>query len=142
MKLSMPFNCNSVMDFDLQSNKYREDKNASGKIQGNCEFNDCYKAALFLNGGELLFFIDGRTFPFESDSVLIKYHHVINEASTVFSIECDGEEYQTTYQSWWYDIPGFIPVEPEQDADEDYLAYIYQVWLDKTLSTSLKQQWS
>lgn len=142
MKLSMPFNCNSIVDFDLQNENFTEDQNATGKIQGNCDFNECYKAALFLKDKELLFFLDGKIFQFESNNVLIKYHHVINEGSTVFSIKCDGEEYRIIYHSWWSDIPDFIPVEPEQDADEDYLAYIYQIWLDKEISTSLKQQWS
>jgi len=54
----------------------------------------------------------------------------------------DGENFSIEYDAWWADIPSFEPVEPEMDEDEDFMGYIYAVWMNKTLQNNLISSWS
>ncbi|MEH8019568.1 hypothetical protein MN202_20220 [Rheinheimera muenzenbergensis] len=42
----------------------------------------------------------------------------------------------------WAEIPDFVPVEPEMDKDEDYLAYIYYVWQTPSIQQARLKRWT
>ncbi|WP_277252494.1 hypothetical protein, partial [Neptunomonas phycophila] len=100
------------------------------------------KVAIFRDGNQLILQIGEKKWNLSSQDVVLRYSHNFSKKVTVFEVELDGENLSIEYDAWWADIPSFEPVEPEMDEDEDFMGYIYAVWMNKTLQNNLISSWS
>ena len=100
------------------------------------------KIAIYREGNNLTLQIGGDTWNLSSDDVEVKYSHDFSRKTTCFEVESGGEAAFIEYEAWWSGIPGFEPVEPEMDEDEDFMGYVYAVWKNKSLQNSLIRSWA
>lgn len=97
---------------------------------------------LFCTGGSLFLQIGLDKWSLACNDVEVKYFHRLESKKTYFEVGNKQNSFSIEYKSWWADIPSFEPVEPEMDADEYYLAYIFSIWRDTQLIQSLISEWT
>lgn len=141
MILSMPFQRNSKVNFDPVSGN-KTDSPADEISSGNLHHVADHTIALYAQDGQLKLQIDKKVWPFSNTTVHINYHHKLQQRLTHFAITSPNDNFSMDYRAWWADIPDFQPTEPEMDQDEDYLAYIYEVWKTPSIQQALLKKWT
>ncbi len=142
MILSKPFDRGELTDFDSPTCAIKPVVNTSEKPKGNFHQLGQRKVAIFRDGNQLILQIGEKKWNLSSQDVVLRYSHNFSKKVTVFEVELDGENFSIEYDAWWADIPGFEPVEPEMDEDEDFMGYVYAVWMNKALQNNLISSWS
>lgn len=140
--LSKPYSGSELVEFNSFTGKIDTAVGFIGKPAGNC---CCVKGkwvVLFCTGGSLILQIGLDKWSLACNEVGVKYFHRLESKKTYFEVSNKQNSFSIEYKSWWADIPSFEPVEPEMDADEDYLAYIFSIWRDKQLIQSLISEWT
>jgi hypothetical protein len=94
--------------------------------------------ALYAEQGELWFQWNERRWPLAAPDLQLSYAHDLAAAATTFT----AGDRSITYPAWWRGDPAFDPLVPEQDEQEDYLAYVVAVWSDPLLQASLLDAWA
>ena len=94
--------------------------------------------ALYADQGELWFQWNERRWPLASADLELTYAHDLAAAVTTFT----AGDRSITYPAWWRGDPAFDPLVPEQDEQEDYLAYVVAVWSEPALQASLLDAWA
>ncbi|WP_134052121.1 hypothetical protein [Rheinheimera aquimaris] len=141
MILSMPFQRNEKVNFDPVSG-YKSAAAADEVSSGNFHNIEGHSVALYAQDGQLKLQIDKKVWLFSSSTLNIDYHHKFQQRLTHFSITSPDDNFAIDYRAWWADIPDFEPLEPEMDQDEDYLAYIYEVWKTPSIQQALLERWT
>lgn len=140
MILSKPFD-NKLVDFQPLTGEISIPNLVSEKICGNYQKVDDFDVAIYCRDGALTLQIGEDCWSLLS-SVRFNYFHNLATKKTIFEV-IDGENSVIfEYKSWWADIPGFEPVEPEMDADEDFLGYVFYIWSNREVQKSLIAKWS
>lgn len=85
--------------------------------------------------------IDSQIWLLSATQLKLHFHHDMRKRQTHFAITSPAGDFSIDYPAWWAEIPDFEPVEPEMDKDEDYLAYIYEVWQTPSLQQALLKRW-
>ena len=86
--------------------------------------------------------IDSQLWPLSAPHLKLHFYHDVRKRQTHFAITSPAGDFAIDYPAWWAEIPDFVPVEPEMDKDEDYLAYIYEVWQTPSLQQALLKSWT
>lgn len=141
MILSKPFDKNQLVAFNPYSLTAIPLENISEKPVGNLHFVGKHCVAIYCEKNDLFIQIDTNKWSLSSGNLNIKYFHKKTSRTTFFSIEEGEKIILIEYESWWKDIPGFMPMEPEMDEDEDFLGYVFSVWRNKKLQQSLVLSW-
>jgi len=142
MILSKPFDNGELIDFDSLTCTFKAVKNAGEKPKGNFHLVGRNNVAIFSNNNLLILQIGEKTWNLSSRDVALRYFHNLPKKLTVFEVELDGQNTTIEYEAWWAGIPGFELNEPEMDEDEDFMGYVYAVWMNKALQQNLIASWS
>jgi len=94
--------------------------------------------ALYADNGELWFQWNERRWALASPDLHLSYAHDVAAALTTFT----AGDRSITYPAWWRGDPAFDLLVPEQDEQEDYLAYVVAVWSDPPLQARLRDAWA
>ncbi|MFZ6760145.1 hypothetical protein ACO0K9_23340 [Undibacterium sp. Ji50W] len=125
--------------FDTHTGCVKPTENSNWhNVCGNSSVLESAIAALYVEEGSLYFQLNANRWNIASPTLSMKYWHVFDKKSTIFSIE----EIQIEFPSWWRDDPCFEQNIPEHDEAEDYLGYIFAVWQNKQLQLALINRWS
>jgi hypothetical protein len=76
--------------------------------------------ALYADAGTLWFQWNDRRWDLADPGLQLTYGHHLAQRTTTFT----ASDQSITYPAWWIDDPAFEPMIPEQDRQEDYLAYV------------------
>jgi len=142
MILSKPFDRGELIDFDSSTCTFKSVVNIGEKPKGNFHLLGQRKVAIFSDDNLLILQIGEKTWNLSSQDVVLRYSHNLSKKMTVFEVKLDGQNISIEYDAWWAGIPGFEPVEPEMDEDEDFMGYVYAVWMNKALQHNLISNWS
>ena len=141
LSLSMPFRLNTKVllctETGAITSTFKPDP-----IRGNFQNVGRHSVALYAQDNQLKLQIDKKVWLFSSSTLNIDYHHKFQQRLTHFSITSPDDNFAIDYRAWWADIPDFEPLEPEMDQDEDYLAYIYEVWKTPSIQQALLERWT
>ena len=94
--------------------------------------------ALYADEGALWLQWNERRWPLASQDLRLGYAHDLAAAVTTFT----AGDRSIAYPAWWRGDPAFDPLIPEQDEQEDYLAYVVAVWGDEALQARLLEAWA
>jgi hypothetical protein len=140
MYLRLPFSGARIVDFDVATGTFSEVRNAEGERSfGTAGIVDEQVIALYAKEGVLFIQVGLRRW--RLDEVSVSYAHIKHDKKTIFNLTCGDASLELIYPAWWSVIPNFEPVEPEMDADEDYLGYLYEVFSNKRLQQNLINSW-
>jgi hypothetical protein len=141
MILSMPFQRNIKVKFEPQSGSHMQISTVEN-ASGNLHQVDGHSVALYALDGQLYLQIDTKIWPFSAQQLKLSYHHKVPQQQTHFALSSPTGDFAIDYPAWWANIPDFELVEPEMDKDEDYLAYIYEVWQTPSIQQTLLKRWT
>ncbi|MEP6506569.1 MAG: hypothetical protein ABJD97_24755, partial [Betaproteobacteria bacterium] len=110
---------------------------ASTRGHGTLAIVDGQAFALYADAGVLWFQWNEQRWPFASDDLCLAYGHDLATATTTFG----ANDRTIAYAAWWRDDPAFDARVPEQDAQQDYLAYVVATQRDPVLQQSLLAAW-
>jgi hypothetical protein len=68
----------------------------------------------------------------------VRYYHDFERKITTFEIN----DFRIEYEAWWAHDPGFNKFAPEEDETFDFLAYVFQLWVDERRRQGLIEQWA
>lgn len=142
MILSKPFHKGELVDFDETEGAVNHNVDAPGKPKGNFHFLDQKCIAIYSKGDSLILQIDSDKWELSSGAVELRYFHDVTKRTTCFEVNSPEGSVSIEYNAWWAGIPGFVPVEPEMDEDEDFLGYVFAVWKNKHLQANLIGRWA
>lgn len=142
MILSKPYEKNALVKFESKTATINPFAGQTEKVTGNCHIVEGTLVALFCEKGVLTLQVGLEKWDLSSKSIQIKYLHDVPTRSTYFEVNHSGIITSIRYKAWWADIPGFLPVEPEMDEDEDFMGYIYAVWKNEGLQNALIAKWN
>ncbi|MGI2112690.1 hypothetical protein ACRN9G_03710 [Shewanella frigidimarina] len=142
MILSRPFNNGELIDFDNSTSTFKSVINIGEKPKGNFHLLGQRKVAIFSDDNLLILQIGEKKWNLSSEDVVLRYSHNCSKKMTTFEVESDGQDISVEYEAWWAGIPSFEPIEPEMDEDEDFMGYVYAVWMNKVLQQKLISSWS
>lgn len=137
----MPFKRNIKVNFEPKSGSHSQVSTVKN-VSGNMHQVKGHTFALYAQDGKLYLQVDSKVWPFSTDGISLHYHHMLHQQQTHFAITSPAGDFSIDYPAWWAEIPDFEPVEPETDKDEDYLAYIYEVWQIPPLQQVLIKSWT
>ncbi|CAA0101666.1 Uncharacterised protein [BD1-7 clade bacterium] len=132
MILSRPFESGGLVDFEIETGRVINDASVSGKPIGSFHQVGDFCITLYCESGSIFLQIGRERWDLSDNGIELRYFHIIARRRTFFSIDPANLPISIEYDAWWADIPGFEPVEPEMDQDEDFLGYVYYVWQEKT----------
>jgi hypothetical protein len=141
MILYKPFGGGEVVEFDATNCLVKPCIDSTGKPVGNIHSFLGKCIAIYHEVNTLILQIDNDKWDIRSDKLEMHYFHELVDKTTHFEILSEGKLFSIRYQSWWAEIPHFLPVEPEMDQDEDFLGYIFAVWNSGQLQKSLMASW-
>lgn len=141
MILSKPFDKGDLVDFDATIGAVSLSVNVSGKPKGNFHLLDQKCLAIYCEGNALILQIGSDKWEFYSGDIELRYFHNVAKRTTCFEVKSQEKSVSIEYKAWWAEIPGFEPVEPEMDEDEDFLGYVFSVWKNKQLQERLISNW-
>ncbi len=99
--------------------------------------------SLFVDRGHLLLQL-GRD-RFEAAEASVRYRHDFETGTTEFVVEGGGRKAAVSYPAWWAEL-GLAPEEvmftPEQDEQEDFLAYLAGVLATDAAQARFRSRWS
>jgi hypothetical protein len=142
MILSKPFDKGDLVDFDVSTGVAISNVGVSVKPKGNFHLLDQKLLAIYCEGNTLILQLDTDKWELSSVDVELMYFHNLANKTTCFEVKSPEKSVSIEYKAWWAEIPGFEPVEPEMDEDEDFLGYVYAVWKNKQLQGSLISSWA
>ena len=142
MILSKPFDKGEFIDFDSSTCNFKSVVNIDEKPKGNFHLLGQNKVAIFSDNNQLILQIGDKTWNLSSQDIVLRYSHSLSKKMTSFEVKSNGQNISIEYEAWWAGIPSFEPIEPEMDEDEDFMGYIYAVWVNKALQQSLISSWS
>ena len=138
----MPYKRNIKVEFNCLSGEATNEVSPDKKPTGNMHHINGYNIALYLQDGQLKLQINSQIWIFASKELKISFYHDVLQRTSHFSITSPQGDFTLEYPAWWSEMPDFEPFEPEMDKDEDYLAYIYEVWQQPTIQNALQKRWS
>ncbi|WP_104399826.1 hypothetical protein [Vibrio penaeicida] len=139
MILLKPFDGGKKVFFDVGVGEVIHGVDVSGDVNGNFHSTGCDNAAIYRLNDTLVLQINDKRWDFPS--IGIRYFHKVKDKTTVFEISEGDVCTKIEYDSWWSAIPGFEPIEPEMDEDEDFYGYLFAVWKDISLQKVLVNRW-
>ncbi|WP_347330488.1 hypothetical protein [Marinimicrobium locisalis] len=142
MNLTMPEQRGVLVEFDERNLSVKRMARFRSPKKGVLSFIQGHTVALYEKSGGLVLQIDHQVWDLLSDRVALSYHHDFKSRTTLFKVSDDLAEFSVDYPAWWSSIPNFQPVEPEMDAEEDFMAYVIEVSKDPGLCKSLVSFWS
>ena len=142
MILSKPFDNGDLIDFDCSTATINPVVIVAEKPKGNFHLLEQRNVAIYSDNNALKLQIGEDVQNLSSGEAVIRYFHNVSRKTTCFEVESEGRITSIEYKAWWAEIPGFEPVEPEMDEDEDFMGYIYAVWNNKQLQQSLIATWA
>lgn len=142
MILSRPFDKGDLVDFDTITGAVGFNVRVSEKPKGNFHALDQTCLAIYSDDNSLILQIDSDKWDLSSEDIELRYFHNLAKRTTCFEVRFRDKAFSIEYKAWWAEIPGFEPVEPEMDEDEDFLAYVFEVWKNKKLQRSLINRWA
>lgn len=92
---------------------------------------------LYAEGGTLMLQLGVRRWPLDG-TVPVNYTHDFSKKSTTFSIG----DYSVEYEAWWAWDPTYNKFAPERDEDEDPLAYVYALLMDRQRRGEVVKRWN
>lgn len=93
--------------------------------------------SLYAEGGTLMLQLGVRRWPLDG-TVPVNYTHDFSKKSTTFSIG----DYSVEYEAWWAWDPTYNKFAPERDEDEDPLAYVYALLMDRQRRGEVVKRWN
>ncbi|PXF30703.1 hypothetical protein WH50_14000 [Pokkaliibacter plantistimulans] len=142
MILSKPFDKGDLVDFDASIGVVNSNVDVSVKPKGNFHLLDQRCLAIYCEDNVLILQMDRDKWELSSADVELRYFHNLANRTTCFEVKSPKKSVSIEYKTWWAEIPGFEPVEPEMDEDEDFLGYVFSVWKNKQLQGSLISNWA
>jgi len=141
MILYKPFDKNKFVEFDPKRSDFIPEVREKVEPVGNFHIVGERCIALYCKGGKLFLQIDSERWDLSSGSVAISYFHDFEKKTTTFEVDDGTSSARLEYDAWWSEIPGFQPLEPEMDSEEDFLAYVVEVWRNRSVQKSLIERW-
>ncbi|CCN85687.1 hypothetical protein VIBNISFn27_1100003 [Vibrio nigripulchritudo SFn27] len=139
MILFKPFDGSKKVFFDVDAGEVLPGIDVSGSVNGNFHSIGSNNTAIYSYNETLVLQVNDRKW--NLPSIEVRYFHKIRDKTTVFEIIEDDNCTTIEYDSWWSTIPGFNPIEPEMDEDEDFYGYLFAVWKDISLQEVLIERW-
>ncbi|WP_157381660.1 hypothetical protein [Burkholderia ubonensis] len=96
------------------------------------EMNFC----MYAEDGRLYLQLEARRWEINNQE-LVYYRHNFDRKTTTFRIS----DLNIEYEAWWAFDPTFNKFAPERDADEDFLAYVYELSKDEKKRAGLIGRW-
>jgi len=131
-----------LVDFDASTCVVNSNVSASIKPKGSFHLLGQRPLAIYCENNTLILQIDSDKWDLSSVDLQLRYFHNLANKTTRFEVKSPEKSVSIEYKAWWADIPGFEPVEPEMDEDEDFLGYVFAVWKNKQLQQSLISTWA
>ena len=141
MILTKPFDNGGRVEFEVSTGTAAPVPDMTEKPQGDFASVSSSNVAIYCENNKLFLQVDKQRWDLASGDLVLKYYHYLAKKTTRFEVHAADKDVVIEYKSWWSDIPGFEPVEPEMDEDEDFLGYVYAVWKNQKLQKSLVKQW-
>ena len=110
--------------------------------RGNSDCIAGHSISIYARDGQLHLQIDGQSWLLSDTQLRLKFYHNVAKRTSHFALTSPSTDFAINYPAWWADIPDFEPIEPEMDKDEDYLAYIYEVWKTPSIQQTLLERWT
>ena len=110
--------------------------------RGNSDCIAGHNIALYARDGQLHLQIDEQSWLLSDAQLWLKFYHDVAKRTSHFALTSPSADFAIDYLAWWADIPDFEPIEPEMDKDEDYLAYVYEVWKTPSIQQALLKRWT
>lgn len=142
MILTMPFNRSIKVEFDCVTGGKKTITGDVAISKGILHSVNSHNIALYSHYGKLKLQVDTKVWDFTDEDLKITYHHNIANRTSVFRVLSPDLNFVLEYPAWWSFIPNFLPIEPEMDQDEDFLAYIQTVWQSLSIQKSLLKKWN
>ncbi|NRD72174.1 hypothetical protein HQQ94_02755 [Shewanella sp. VB17] len=143
MILSKPFDKGELVDFDSSTCTFNKPvTDIDEKSKGNFHLLEQNIVAIFSLNSLLILQIGDKKWDLSSEDTLLRYSHDFIKKTTIFEVELNELNVSIEYEAWWAGIPNFEPIKPEIDEDEDFMGYIYAVWMNKGLQQHLISIWS
>ena len=140
MYLKMPFSGGSIK-FNPATGSFTSAEIPAGvKSSGNAGVVSGHLIAVYVQENVLYVQVDRQHW--KITDLNISYVHDVENKQTIFSLNNGEAKVDLVYRAWWSEIPDFRPIEPEMDADEDFLGYVYSIFSDKDLQNHLIAAWS
>lgn len=111
-------------------------------VKGNSDCIAGHNMALYARDGQLHLQIDGQNWLLADAQLRLNFYHNVTKRTSHFTLTSPAANFAIDYPAWWAEISDFVPVEPEMDKDEDYLAYIYHVWQTPSIQQALLKRWT
>lgn len=125
----MPFNKNKYVQFDTLSGEVFYLSDSENTHQGLFEKTNEFNIALYKDINQTTIIqINKVKYKLLDEETEIEYFHDFDNKKTIFKIKNFSKSTIIKYDSWWSHIPNYIPLQPELDEDEDFLAYVYTIW--------------
>jgi hypothetical protein len=141
MILSRPFDEGDLVDFDPASGVASLKVNVEGVSRGNFYLLDQQSLAIYCENNTLFLQIGSDRWDLSSSDTELIYSHDFSRKTTCFDVKSQSKSMSIEYMAWWAVIPGFEPIEPEMDEEEDFLGYVFAVWKNKSLQKNLISSW-
>lgn len=141
MILCKPFDMGKFVDFDCSTGSSMPSDSVDNQ-KGNFHIVEGNAVAIYNRDNRLMLQIGLKIWDISSDKIELNYFHNIAKRTSCFQVLFNEELISVEYEAWWAKIPGFEPIEPEMDEDEDFMAYVFSVWKNTQLQKNLLSQWS
>ncbi|WP_203141004.1 hypothetical protein [Marinobacter mangrovi] len=142
MILSKPFDRGDLVNFDPSTGATNSTVDVPSKPKGNFHQLGQRCIAIYCEDNALILQVDRDKWDLSSMGVNLNYFHNLDSRTTCFEVKSSEKSVSLEYKSWWAEIPGFEPVEPEMDEDEDFLGYVFEIWKNRKLQESLIRSWT
>ncbi|WP_027328394.1 hypothetical protein [Marinimicrobium agarilyticum] len=142
MILTMPERRGARVEFDEKSLSVQKATRLCDRKKGVLSFIQTHTVALYEKSGGLILQIDHQVWDLLSERVYCRFSHDFRSKTTLFKVSGGQSEFSVEYPAWWSSIPNFEPLEPEMDAEEDFMAYLCEVSKNRGLCESLISSWS
>ncbi|GAA6169022.1 hypothetical protein [Sessilibacter corallicola] len=141
MILSKPYDQNRLVEFNPGLANHHLVSDSNQDECGVFHLEGDIPVALYCDSGKLILQLQNKCWDIASPNVKLNYFHDFKLAKTHFSIEGDGQSDSIEYISWWSELPGSIPLNPEEDKEEDFMAYLLDVWKNERVQKKLIDSW-
>lgn len=106
-------------------------------IRGACAPVEKMDVCLYAEDNRLFLQLAARRWEIASNTK-VNYFHDFDRKVTTFCIA----DFQVEYEAWWSLDPGYNKFAPELDESYDFLAYVYQLWLEEERRRQLIERWA
>ncbi len=110
----------------------------AGASRGNASTIGDDTFALYADADALWFQWNDRRWQLADPGLKLMYGHHLSQRTTTFA----ANDQSITYPAWWIDDPAFEPMIPEQDRQEDYLAYVVFIKDNPDFQASMLSNWN